>query len=887
MNLKSVFKCFTITAILAQLTVYPAISYAESNNEKNMDMKTTIGEKKGVTGLVGYYFKDVQFTNLSLISFGEQSKLANQTKMKKHNQTFESARWMGRIKASQTGEYTFSTASDQNIILQVNGETIINQGKMEKPLKLEKNKAYELKIEYQNIKDTSPDLQLFWSIEGKEKEKIPEENLLSPNLSERDKLSKDNKDTLFLPDFNLFNNSIVKDLPDSDRDGIPDEWEENGYRVQGYDEIVKWDDVDLAKGYKKYVSNPYSPKTANDPYTDFEKVAGFMPAGTKDEARDPLVAAYPAIGVGMEKFIFSKNDNVTDGQSGSVSKTTSSSTSNSHTVGAGTKLELSTNPFALAKWEMALNYSWTGNWTTGFEETNSQSWSREIQMNTAERAYLNANVRYYNTGTAPIYKIAPTTSLVLRDPKDPLNANKTTTIKTVKATNGLVGESLGPEGTYPSQGLAGLALDRLEDGTRISINAEQLDSIQNNSKKLSLETPQVGGQYGLLRDGGLVINDFQTWAPIQSGIDSTSGALVLDTGNINGNLARKVTAKNENDPNDRTPVITIREAVKKAFNAKEKDGRLYYTDPKGKEIDLDESLITFIFDNNTEQEIKRQLENMQDKKVYNARWKRGMNITIRTPIVSYDFENTNNVGWYGATVVNGGYTGNKHAQIAPNGNGYAKTDLELKPHTPYTVRAYVKPSAANHNVVFYTTNDGKGQEYPTTLNGDQWHVIEYTFNTGAHPENFKKLGLKNEGNAILNVDNVFVQEWGAVLGEDATNLINNGDFSEGLNWWEDHKGEIEDGYFKGSYLKSNQFNIKQNKQYQLTFDSKLDIGSNPGKIYVSFLDSGISNIEINLDNSWNHHSYKITFPTDKNVNLAFISLSPKFNLDNIKFEEVK
>ncbi|HFJ9466687.1 PA14 domain-containing protein [Bacillus thuringiensis] len=59
----------------------------------------------------------------------------------KNNQTIQSVRWMGRIKPFQTGEYTFSTSSDKNIILQINGETNINQDTIEKSLKLEKDEG--------------------------------------------------------------------------------------------------------------------------------------------------------------------------------------------------------------------------------------------------------------------------------------------------------------------------------------------------------------------------------------------------------------------------------------------------------------------------------------------------------------------------------------------------------------------------------------------------------------------------------------------------------------------------------------------------------------------------------------------------------------------------
>ncbi|HFJ9466688.1 hypothetical protein P4480_23835 [Bacillus thuringiensis] len=86
---------------------------------------------------------------------------------------------------------------------------------------------------------------------------------------------------LLLPNFNLFDNkSVEAELKDTDQDGIPDEWEIQGYTFKDQ-QIVKWENAYLAQGYKKYVLNPNKARTVADPYTDFEKVSGHMPAAIK------------------------------------------------------------------------------------------------------------------------------------------------------------------------------------------------------------------------------------------------------------------------------------------------------------------------------------------------------------------------------------------------------------------------------------------------------------------------------------------------------------------------------------------------------------------------------------------------------------------------------
>ncbi|PRT25977.1 binary toxin-like calcium binding domain-containing protein [Bacillus thuringiensis] len=756
MKLKSIFKCLTITAVLSQIAVYPTSSYAVSDNEN----KKTIAEKKGVQGLVGYSFKDAQFKELAFISLGEQSKLIDKAKLNNNNQNIQSVRWMGRVKPSQTGEYTISTSSDKNIILQINGETIIKQGKMEKPLKLEKDKVYELKIEYRNIQDLSSDLQLFWSVDGKEKEQIPQKNILSPNFPEKESLLDDKKDLLLLPNFNLFDDkSISSELKDTDKDGIPDEWEEQGYTFKNQ-QIVKWDDSYLEQGYKKYVSNPYKSRTVADPYTDFQKVSGYMPAATKDEARDPLVAAYPAVGVGMEKLLFSKNENVTEGGSGTKSTSVTDTNTNTNSVEIGSTVEASLNPFALAKFTATAKYGHTWTNSTAIQNSESQSWSKQIGINSAESAYLNANVRYYNAGTAPIYDLRPTSNFVFE--------NSGASIATITAGSNQIGNSLGPGDTYPKRNQAPISLDKAnEAGTvKIAINADQLDALQDRSEVLNLETTQNKGQYATLDDTGLPVTDpSKQWDPIRTNIDSVSGSLTLNLSTSKESLERRIAAKNENDPEDKTPEITIGEAIKKAFNAKEKNGTLYYTNQDGKEISIGESAIYLITDEKTKKEIEEQLDQMLDKKLYSVKWKRGMNITLHTPEINYDFEKSEDTGSYNTYQENGGYTGKKRGRINPGISGYAKAELKLKPYTTYTSRAYVKSatSSGKNNVVFYVDStengDGKGVRHKVDIEGDKWQLIEVSFYTGSHPEDFKKLGLKNNGNIALHIDDVSISEW--------------------------------------------------------------------------------------------------------------------------------
>ncbi|PFE09456.1 binary toxin-like calcium binding domain-containing protein [Bacillus cereus] len=726
-------------------------------------MQNTVSSKVDqmtVIGLVGFYFKDTTFKDLMFIQVGEKSNLMDKSRINTVSQQTHSVRWMGNLIPPETGKYKLSTSLNNNVIMQINGETVINQSSIEKSLQLEKDNVYEIKIEYRDTSDTLPDLQLFWSVGDAKQEQIPEQYILSPNFSEKENSRVEKEIQPFFPDYNLFDRQqengkkqSISAPVDSDNDGIPDEWEEKGYTFKD-NQIVAWNDSFSALGYRKYVSNPRKAKTAADPYTDFEKVTGHMPAATKDEARDPLVAAYPAVGVGMEKLHFSKNDNVSEGEGGTVSKTVTKTDTTTNTVEGGGTIGWGDKGFSLS---LSAKYAHSWSNSTSTADTDSTSWSSQIGINTAERAYLNANVRYYNAGSAPIYELRPTSNFVFQNSGD--------SITTITAGPNQIGNSLGPGATYPQKGLAPISLDKANETgiVKISINAEQLDKLQEGTETLNLETTQNRGQYATLDATGTPVTDpSKQWDPIRTNIDAVSGSLTLNLGTGKENLERRVTAKNMNDPEDKTPEITIKEAIKKAFNAKEKDDRLYYTDQNNNNIFIDEPAINLIADQNTKKEIESQLSEMPGKKIYDAKWKRGMKITLHVPIAYYDFEE-NSLSWPYTYRENGGHTGKIHAMINTSGHGVSP-HFRFKPYTSYTARAYVRTSSAtgNNNVTFYIdNNNGIGQGVKTSgkVQGNQWVLLEFPFNTGNNPEYFLYLGFTNNGNANLHFDDVSVTEW--------------------------------------------------------------------------------------------------------------------------------
>ncbi|WP_163651700.1 binary toxin-like calcium binding domain-containing protein [Listeria sp. PSOL-1] len=872
----TISKWIIATALLAQTSVLPVNAFAEKKDTSKPI--TATNEKAQKKNLIGYYFKDREFKDpISIKTTVSSAKLLGKEKDK----NIHSTRWVGKIKAPKTGSYTFSTTDDSHIIIKVDNKTILNQAKDKTTIQLNKDQSYEFQMEYRNPKELTEDLKLSWSIDGAKSEIIPDTNILSPDFSKNKKSASEQP---LLPQSNLFDNK-VSDLKDTDKDGIPNEWEEAGYTFKDY-EITKWEDSFLELGYKKYISNPYKARTVADPYTDFEKVSRLMPEATKVEARDPLVAAYPAVGVGMEKLLFSKNENVSEGASGTLSKSVTDTSTTAEGTEVATEAGGTLSPFVWGTFKVSGKYthSWTN--TTATQSGESESWSSQLGLNTAESAYLNANVRYYNAGTAPIYELRPTSNFVFK--------NSGTSLTTITAGPNQIGNSLAPGATYPARDLAPISLDKAnESGTvKIPVNKQQLDSIQDHSAKLNIETTQNKGQYGILNDmGGLVTDASKQWDPVRTNIESVSGSITLYPDASKNALERRVAARDSKDPEDKTPEITIGEAIKRAFNAEEKDGRLFYTTPEGKEVCIDESLVNLIGDEKTQQDLEKQMESLTDKQVYKAKWKKGMNLTLTIPTDYYDFENSKGTDWNATSPTSNSYTGNYAGKISSTGNGSANEPLNLKPFTNYTVRAFVyvkaKDTAKSNDITLYadsdTSGNGKGARQNATVKGNQWQVMEFTFNTGGTPQNYKNLGLKskvNQGASDQEVyfDDISVTPWQEVGGE---NILPNGNFDEGLAYWTAPGFQVKDGYLTGfGAIFSKNVPAKPNTRYKVELDLRngdpsVTVGNGSINYFWEFPTG---------TNTWQTFSYEFT--TDNSGKNIFLSMSGEFDLDNVKIKEV-
>lgn len=610
-----------------------------------------------IEGLMGYYFKDKYFSQLEFIAPTLEGKLdLDKTGLPEVclNKEIAAVRWVGYVTPAKTDEYTiFTDTSD--CIIQVDDTLLVNSSLEPARITLEAGKEYKLRIEQQlansiAVKDYQG-VVLSWKTNTAQPEVVSDAYLKNPDYSD---VSEEND---IVPDNNLFaakkpmtrsavpEADTVDDTRDTDRDGIPDSFEINGYTVINM-VVTKWTDDLAAQGYKKYVSNPNKARTANDPYTDFEKVSGRIDPSVSLIARNPMIAAYPIVGVQMEKLIVSKSATITGQTGNSMSKNTSYSSTNTNTVGASISAGVSIGIIPTFTMSASVNYSHTWQTTNSVSDTTSQSFTQGLSINSGESAYINPNVRYYNSGTAPVYNVSPNTTIVIGDES----------IATIQPNENEMGSYLNPENYYPHQGLAPLALNTMDQFSSrlIPINYNQLQTIDKGGS-IQLSTAQFTGQFAKLDINGNLVTAGNDWGPYLGTIESTTASFTLD---MQGTAKQvRVAARNSKDPTDTTPLLTVREAVKLAFDIDEKNGTFYY---EGMKIP-DTSIINIYLDQNTEAQFLKLLNGTGTNNYLDCVISPGMNILVvvkpkENKLVSLIYALASNRRAVNAYDINGLYT---------------------------------------------------------------------------------------------------------------------------------------------------------------------------------------------------------------------------------------
>lgn len=709
----SLVLCALLAPVLLNTHLY-TVHATDATNQQKVTQSETSNQEVDRKGLMGYYFKELNFKELTLFaptresSLGYDQATVNEL-LNTSKQNYRSVKWVGQVQSKTSGDFSFELSDDQNAVIKLDGKVVSYRGQEKKVVHLEKNKFISIEIEYQSPKDMDSnslkEIKLYKIDNQKKVHQITQEELFNPEFD-----TNKNK---------LTGRSAVDDDTDTDGDSIPDNWEVTGYTIKNK-VAVKWEDAFASEGYTKFVSNPLESHTVGDPYTDYEKAARDMDLANGEETFNPMVAAFPNVNVSMEKMILSTDQNLTN--------TAESNSSNDWTYTNTEGISATAGVSGLLGPSISVTANYQHSETVGAHWGSSNS--NTTQFNSASAGYLNANVRYNNVGTGAIYDTKPTTNFVLEG----------ATIATITAQSNATALSIAPGASYPQKGQNGIALNTMDEFSSkpITLNKPQLDQLLDN-KPLSLETTQVDGGYRVKDVSGNIV-DGGKWSGVINQIKAKTASIIINSGD--STTERRVAAKDYQNPEDKTPSLTLKEALKMAYKGiTEKDGLMYYKDKP-----LSESSVYACVDEATKTEIDQQLNDdtgqFKDvKTLYDVKLTPGMNITIVQPDLFLDANashgnDDNGIWYYTYNKQMEGYTGSRSFSCAKRGyidlSDAAKN--KLKVGSNYVLTMYIKAEAANETLIKVSDESAHQFEYKTVEvgNGDYQKVSFVIPNTEGH-----------------------------------------------------------------------------------------------------------------------------------------------------------
>ncbi|PER03262.1 hypothetical protein CN489_31850, partial [Bacillus cereus] len=437
---------------------------------------------------------------------------------------------------------------------------------------------------------------------------------------------------------------------------------------------------------------------------DYEKAAKDLDLANAKETFNPLVAAFPSVNVNLEKVILSKDENLSN------SVESHSSTNWSYTNTEGASIEAGDSPLG-PTYGVSANYQ--------HSETVAKEWGTSTgntsQFNTATAGYLNANVRYNNVGTGAIYEVKPTTSFVVDND----------TVATITAKSNSTALSISPGESYPKKGQNGIAINTMDDfnSQPIKLNKQQLDQVLNNDP-IMLETNQADGVYKIKDTSGNIVTGGE-WNGVIQQIQAKTASIIVDTGESVSE--KRIAAKDYDNPEDKTPSLSLKEALKLGYPAeiKEKDGLLYYNDKP-----IYESSVMTYLDANTAKEVKEQLNDTTGiykdiNHLYDVKLTPKMNFTIKLATLydgAEDGSSSTDKGissplgeWVFKPDINnveGGNTGKRQYRLSKNQGDYYYGMLALSPEVSnklkknyqYYISMSIKADAGVEPTVTVTDN---------------------------------------------------------------------------------------------------------------------------------------------------------------------------------------
>lgn len=245
---------------------------------------------------------------------------------------------------------------------------------------------------------------------------------------------KEGKDVLYGTDGKIgkiSTENIEVQNNDWDNDGIPNDLEINGYKIEfnpktGKNEARAWD-PEKDKGKLKFITNSMSANSDGDPFSDAYEVQYF--GSDSDTEFNPVVANIPNLQIGIKRIGVTPIKEITDSKGGSINKGWEKSVSTQHsfnvglTVGGGVEGSAA-GPVPKGDASLNVGYGYSKTDTETESYSNNFDWSTATTVDTAKAAKVSLQLEYKNTGTASAENVSPHFNIRLGDK----------IINTVKAT---------------------------------------------------------------------------------------------------------------------------------------------------------------------------------------------------------------------------------------------------------------------------------------------------------------------------------------------------------------------------------------------------------------------------------------------------------------------
>jgi len=347
---------------------------------------------------------------------------------------------------------------------------------------------------------------------------------------------------------------------DTDEDGVANYLEFYGYTYDWMTgRFVSCEDIDCT-GLTIYKSDPLQRSTDQDVYPDGQEVSGVGMDVTVDYPGDhPLVPAYPELVIELVSYSVTLNEDIEYGKGGSLSRGQEwgREAATSHTQTTELNWEVGVDMGGQDKFKVSVKGGGSVSWanetsysvSTGASIVSQSDWSESRSVNPTDAARVKLLLKMHNRGTASVSNIVPTLTLKIA------GLNVTTFEPGNPKINLLTSGT-----TYPAEEGSYWVVDSTLTGAPLSLTMTELRALETGAP-VGVTMTQVKGDVLRLNDDGAWESAGEC-QEFQARCDAACASLLLDMGDGNS-LHRMVYCRTGSSG----PTVTLGDALRWTANA--------------------------------------------------------------------------------------------------------------------------------------------------------------------------------------------------------------------------------------------------------------------------------------------------------------------------------